>query len=1067
MAGPFRPATGPNTGSRVLAELARLWDQAAHRASAGARVTQKRLAEGAGVPLTTVNSWATGSSLPRDLDQLAAVGAVLARWADETAPTGRTWSRLLRADQESRSGASAPEPSGAGAGRPLDQVTDPFALEVHRPADLDGPDGKGLPALPPYVRRAHDERLAEVVGRAADGHSGIAVLVGGSSTGKTRACWEALGALRGRPERWRLWHPVDPTRPEAALATLARVGPRTVVWLNETQLYLAPPGGDIGERVAAALHTLLTDPERAPVLVLGTLWPEHWDSLTRAAPAGGTHPHSRAGALLAGADIRVPEVFGGEDLRALDRAADEDPRIAAAASAEGGRVTQYLAGVPELLARHRNAPAAARALIEAAMDARRLDHGPALPHALLAAAAPGYLTDVEWDLMEEDWLERGLAYTAAPCKGIRGPLTRIRPRSPGAADGAPPRYRLSDYLEQAGRRERAGARVPAAFWEAAERCADPEALAAFAEEAHARGLFRHAASLHRRAALGGNAWSALRLLILLRAVAPDGVAGVARQVADRVDLTNGYSVGLLIAEMRDAGAEDAAAMLLARDPVAYVDVTKPHHVGVLLEALRDAGDRDAVAALLARDPAAHADPAEPRHVAILLEALKLADAGPAVTVLLERRAAAGIGDPGTSPGDPFGDPFDSWSDHWIGLDWLGLAVLRPSGIPMTGALPDRPLAAFEARDTASFLSALRAEGERAAAEALRPRSPAAGRDRTGPAGHPLHGDRDSFEHGSGPKPGLPDVDEDVAARTFFGRGRSMLLDVDRRVRDLLVPRDDRRVRRFQHPTDEVFELLEAVGSRDHPALAERLRAVDLTDPLHAAWLVEFLMMISPAEGMDVLLARRPETHANLADLPAAVFLVAMLRRAGAHENADALAARVADVEITDPEVLSLMLRAMVAAGLPQAPTGLLDRVATVDLTDAVGLAWLVEALAEAGAPAAITALLARDPGANVDLTGLPGAAYLLGALQGAGLWRQADALVARLTATDLSDPIHAASLIGLLWDAGAREAAAALAGRVADAGMFDLCREAMPGWARRFAYGREPDGRPSPPWDLG
>ena len=48
--------------------------------------------------------------------------------------------------------------------------------------------------------------------------------------------------------------------------------------------------------------------------------------------------------------------------------------------------------------------------------------------AVLEAAAPGYLTGDQWDALGEDWLEQALAYTAVPCKGARGPLTRIRPR---------------------------------------------------------------------------------------------------------------------------------------------------------------------------------------------------------------------------------------------------------------------------------------------------------------------------------------------------------------------------------------------------------------------------------------------------------------------------------------------------------------------------------------------------------------------------------------------------------------------------------------------------------------
>ena len=43
---------------------------------------------------------------------------------------------------------------------------------------------------------------------------------------------------------WRLWHPFDPTRAEAAQEDLHRVEPHTVVWLNEAQHYL----GDQADR---------------------------------------------------------------------------------------------------------------------------------------------------------------------------------------------------------------------------------------------------------------------------------------------------------------------------------------------------------------------------------------------------------------------------------------------------------------------------------------------------------------------------------------------------------------------------------------------------------------------------------------------------------------------------------------------------------------------------------------------------------------------------------------------------------------------------------------------------
>ena len=177
-------------------------------------------------------------------------------------------------------------------GRPLGEVTDPFMLEVHRPVQPEDPD-PGLPELPVYVPRGHDAELAGVVRAAAEGRSGIAVLVGGSSTGKTRACWEALRLLRDQKPGWRLWHPIDPSRPEAALRELPGIGPRTVVWLNEAQFYLGDADGGLGERVAAGLRELLRDPARAPVLVMATLWPQFWDSLT-ARPAAAADPHAQA-----------------------------------------------------------------------------------------------------------------------------------------------------------------------------------------------------------------------------------------------------------------------------------------------------------------------------------------------------------------------------------------------------------------------------------------------------------------------------------------------------------------------------------------------------------------------------------------------------------------------------------------------------------------------------------------------------------------------------------------------------------------------------------------------------
>ncbi|WP_371641843.1 hypothetical protein [Streptomyces mirabilis] len=140
------------------------------------------------------------------------------------------------------------------------------------------------------------------------GHSQLVVLVGESPSGKTRACWEAV---RTRPPDWR--HPIAPSQPNAiaqvlddALVSGMRIAPRTVIWLNETQHYLfnaADP--KLVERIAAGLPALLVTPERGPVLILGTIWPDHVAALAGPPATEVDDRHAQARALLAGGDLAV------------------------------------------------------------------------------------------------------------------------------------------------------------------------------------------------------------------------------------------------------------------------------------------------------------------------------------------------------------------------------------------------------------------------------------------------------------------------------------------------------------------------------------------------------------------------------------------------------------------------------------------------------------------------------------------------------------------------------------------------------------------------------------------
>ncbi|URN08115.1 hypothetical protein LUW74_35295 [Actinomadura madurae] len=407
-----------------------------------------------------------------DTMAIAKVLARLARW-DVSDAVGRVRELWVQAQM------------AVPVGMPIDTL-DPFALEVRRAISAAADSGP-LPVLPRYITRTHDARLTQAVAEASEGRSAIAVLVGSSSTGKTRACWEGIQAL---PRSWRLWHPIDPTRAEAVLAGMDRVGQQTVVWLNEAQEYLAHP--TLGERVASGLRELLRARDRAPILLLATLPREQWARISTR-PEEGIDRFAQARELLVGHQIHIPDSFTAEDLTVLQNVGEEDPRLAeAAAHSVDGLVTQYLAGVPVLLDRYQSATPVDRALIHAAYDARRLDCGSDVPLPVLADAAFGYLTDLELNELSDDWLEKALARLTLRSHGVPGPLSRVRPRR-GIPSGGP-FYRLADPLWE--HLDRGGQPIPGDFWDAVLAHELPAAtLRLLAEQATVRCQFKQAALL--------------------------------------------------------------------------------------------------------------------------------------------------------------------------------------------------------------------------------------------------------------------------------------------------------------------------------------------------------------------------------------------------------------------------------------------------------------------------------------------------------------------------------------------------------------------------------------------
>lgn len=433
---------------------------------ARARLNQTQLAKIAKLGRTTVSEALSDSKPVPSRETVAALAGALRLPAQELLA-------LQRAALEN------PHTTEPGPGRPIAEY-DPHDLEVHpagsriRESVPSLGSGGTLP-MPAYVAREHDRVLAAAMQDAMHGNSQIVVLVGSSSTGKTRACWEAVQGLRD--QGWRLWHPFDPTRAQAALRDLYRVGPRTVVWLNEAQHYLGDPV--LGEQIAAAIHGVLTDIERGPVVVLATLWPEYARSYTAPPTPGDLDKHSRTRELISGRTLSVPDSFDAQDLvaaRALAEGGDELMADALTRVGSDARVAQDLAGAPELLNRYVNASPAARALLDAAMDSRRLGVSLHLPQQLLTDAALGYLSEIEYSHLSDDWAERAYDELSQPVHGKHAPLRRTVPRkerrpgtfSSGGVESfeSAESYRLADFLEQYGRAKRQVHCPPSSFWEA-------------------------------------------------------------------------------------------------------------------------------------------------------------------------------------------------------------------------------------------------------------------------------------------------------------------------------------------------------------------------------------------------------------------------------------------------------------------------------------------------------------------------------------------------------------------------------------------------------------------------
>ncbi|MEV4888213.1 hypothetical protein AB0K48_02325 [Nonomuraea sp. NPDC055795] len=298
-----------------------------------------------------------------------------------------------------------------------------------------------------------------------------------------------------------------------------------------------------------------------------------------------------------------------------------------------------------------DAPPGAKALLYAAMDARRFGCGEELPLPLLESAAPGYLRRIQDDPVVDDGIEDSLAYLAQADDGGPGLLTEVSLGS--SADGeqhygadtdqstllgttcAYPLYRLAHDMDAFGY---GGGEVdlpPSSFWIAVATYALPQDLPALATSAQDLGYYRYAAALRKKAAQTGIPGQAAQLIRDLHArhIPVDQAAtwAVAHVIPDTAQTAE------LVSAMLQCEASEQAASI-ARRAASESALINPLGTARLIDAVAAAAP-ESIPVLLNRGPAEQTSLSDLPGVAALLRSLRDARAEQQ-TVLLARRAAS-------------------------------------------------------------------------------------------------------------------------------------------------------------------------------------------------------------------------------------------------------------------------------------------------------------------------------------------------------------------------------------------------------------------------------------------
>jgi hypothetical protein len=264
------------------------------------------------------------------------------------------------------------------------------------------------PDLPLFVKRDKAEELCVWFSQArSDG--GFLVLVGNSSVGKTRLLYELTrSSLAGFAVLVPALGDGDLIN-KVAQATFTL--PPLLVWLDELERFVVGPYLTSGSTAitAGTINRLLD--AATPVVIVGTLWPDHVAQL-RAGELDSKTQRTRyfypeTVDILDDRRLRQVSLDGFSPNERISAAhlASHDDRLARALADRDYNVTEVLAGVPTIDARYDNATEELSALLNAASDARRLGVQEPLTARLLVETARPYLVTVHID---DQWFDLAL-----------------------------------------------------------------------------------------------------------------------------------------------------------------------------------------------------------------------------------------------------------------------------------------------------------------------------------------------------------------------------------------------------------------------------------------------------------------------------------------------------------------------------------------------------------------------------------------------------------------------------------------------------------------------------------